>query len=278
MIVTLNGLVFNDPTTGNGIYLDEPLDGLSLPPVRTSSGDYSGRDGGYVGAQFYGSRLITINGEVFSSSTALVESTRRTIQAALAQSSVTMQITTSAGNQYVIYCTFDSLTMPINRGVVRAPFQITLVASDPLIYDNSSGGSNTATITRSSGGGLTWPLSWPLHWASGASTTTVNNSGDVAIRPVITLTGVMTAPLVSNATTGQFFSMPSLTSAPGDVLVIDMLNRAVTLNGGSVLSFATTTSTWWSLLPGNNSISLTTGNSSDTVTGTVTWRSGYRGI
>ncbi len=278
MIVTLNSLVFNDPTTGNGLYLDEPITGLGLPPVRTSSGNYSGRDGGYVGAQFYGSRLISLPGRIFANTTAQYEASRMAVEAALAQATVTMLITTNAGAQYLVNAYFDSLDLPITRAAQNTTFQITLIAPDPTVYDNSTGGGNSVTLTRSTGGGITWPITWPITWSGGAGATTVTNTGNVTIYPQITLNNVMSSPIITNTTTGQFFSLPSFTTSTGDVLVIDMLNRSVLLNGGSVLGFAATTSTWWPLIPGSNTISLTTGSSGDTVTGTVSWRSGYRGI
>lgn len=278
MIISLNGLIINDPSTGNGLYLDEPVEGLSLPPIRTSSGNYSGRDGGWVGAQFYGGRLINLTGRIFAASTAALEAGRQAFEAALAQPTVSVLITTNGGSQYALTAYFDSMSMPIERSAVQANWQITLLAPDPIIYDNSAGGGNTATISRTSGGGLSWKLTWPLMWAAGSSPTTVTNAGTVTIFPIVTLNGQMSAPIVTNQTTGQFISLPTLNTSAGDALVIDMLNRTVLLNGSSVLQYVSSTSTWWPLVVGSNSISLTTGNSADTVTGTVSWRSGYRGI
>ena len=278
MTITLNGLVINDPTNGNGIYLDEPIDGLDLPPLRTSSGSYSGRDGGWVGAQFYASRLLSLTGRVFSSNVATLYASRKTLQSSLAQPAVTVLVSTDDGGQYRLDCTLDSFDMPIKRAKSRADFHITLLNADAIIYDTSAGGADTASIARTSGGGLSWPLTWPLTWSAGSAPTTVTNNGTVTIFPTVTLTGVMTSPVLTNNTTGQFISLPTFTTAAGDVLKIDMLNRTVLLNGGSVLPAVVTSSSWWPLIPGSNSISLATGSSSDTVTGTVTWRSGIRGI
>ena len=277
MIVSLNGYVLNDSTSANPAYLDEPIDGLGLPPVRTSSGNYSGRDGGYVGAQFYGMRLITLTGYFFGSP-AVLETARRNLAAAVASPSVTLNITSNAGNQYVLFCNIDSLDMPIIRSMNRAPFKISLIATDPIIYDNSASGAVSVTVNPARGGGITWPVTWPIQWAAGSQPTTVNNSGNATIYPTITLTNVMTNPTITNQTTGQFFTLSGITTAAGDQLVIDMKNRTVLLNGGSVLPYVTSTSSWWPLLPGNNSINLTTNSGTDNVVATVSWRSGYRGI
>lgn len=278
MIISLNGYVLNDPTNPSNVYLDEPIDGLGLPPIRTSSGNYSGRDGGYVGAQFYGMRLITLTGRFFSLNPAALEASRRSLAAAVATPSVTLNITTNGGNQYLVNTNIDSLDMPIIRDPTTAPFKITLIATDPIIYDNSSSGSMSVTVNPARGGGITWPITWPITWAAGSAPTTVNNTGNATIYPTITLTDKMTNPSITNQTTGQFFTLTGLTTTAGDVLKIDMKNRTVLLNGGSVLPFVTSTSSWWPLLPGNNSINLTTSDGTDTTVATVSWRSGYRGI
>jgi hypothetical protein len=277
MIISLNGYVLNDPNSVVPVYLDEPIDGLGLPPIRTSSGNYSGRDGGYVGSQFYGMRLITLTGTIFGTPAEL-EATRRNLAAAVATSSVVMNITTNAGSQYLINCNIDSLDMPILRSVNQAPFKISLIATDPTIYDNSASGLMSVTVNPARGGGVTWPITWKITWAAGSQPTTVNNTGNVTVYPTITLTNKMTNPTITNQTTGQFFTLTGLTTTAGDVLVIDMKNRTVLLNGGSVLPFVTSTSSWWPLLPGNNGINLTTNDGTDTTVATVSWRSGYRAI
>lgn len=279
MIISLNNFVLNDPNGTSGAYVDEPISGLGLPPVRTSSGNYSGRDGGYVGAQFYSMRLITLTGRLFAQTTAALETARMNLTAALSAGTVTMKITTNAGNQYLVNCYLDNLDLPIQRSPLTTPFMITLIAADPNIYDNSGAGTNTVTVPLAVGGGITWPIAWtPVTWAPGAQPTTVNNTGNVLIYPLITLSGAMSSPTITNKTTGQFFGFSGLTTSAGDQVVIDMYNRTVLLNGGSILPYVTTSSIWWGLQPGNNSINLTSNNSADTVTATVKWQAAYRSI
>lgn len=269
----------NDPNSSIAVYLDEPIDGLTLPPVRTSSGNYSGRDGGYIGAQFDGMRLITLTGRIFSQTAAGLETARKALAAAVPKGvPLQLLITTDGGSLYLIYCYYDNLLMPINRTKSKAPFNLSLIAPDPNIYDNSAGGLNSATVPLSLGGGITWPITWPIVWNGGALPTTINNSGTVALYPLITLTNQMTNPMITNTTTGQFFFLQGLTTTAGDVLVIDMKNHTVLLNGGSVLPYVTLPSTWWPLITGNNTIKLSSGNSGDTVTALVQWRSAVRGI
>lgn len=280
MIVAVNGFVINDPTNPNQVYLDTPFDGLGIPPIRTSSGSFSGIPGGYVSKQIPDMRLISMTGRVFSASPAALATTRRAFIAALMSSSnVVVTITADDGGQYLINANLDDFDLPVNATIRQTTWTLSLIAGDPVIYDNSATGLMTATVHLAQGGGITWPISWnPVTWAAGSLPTVVTNTGLVVIYPVITLYGQMTNPVITNTTTGAFFSLNGLTTGATDVVVIDMKNRTVLLNGGSILVFKTTTSTWWSLTTGSNSINLTSSNSSDTVVATITWRSGYWGI
>jgi hypothetical protein len=276
MIIQLNGVTLNDGLSG--FYIDEPLAGLSLPNIRTSSGIYSGRDGGYVGAQFYDNRHITITGRAIATSTTLLETQRTTLQTAIRSKSVTVTLTTNAGRSYIIYANLLAFDMPIMRDNFRANFKIELLATDPVIYDNTGGTGQSATVQRFNAGGMNWPLHWPLNWGTGVGPTTVTNGGNTVVYPTVSLTGIMTNPIITNNTTGQVFKLTGLTTAAGDVVLIDLRAHTVTLNGGNIYNKVDLTSTWWGLAVGSNSIQLNTSSSSDTVVATVKWMSGYIGV
>jgi Phage tail protein len=276
MIVTLNGYTLNDGS--NGVDLDVEIDGLDIPPIRTSSGNYSGRDGAYVGAQFYAGRDISLQGKIFNSNITTLESTRSAFQNALKGNSVVMTILTNAGNSYIVYCNLIDFEMPITRDLFSAPFKIELLATDPTIYDNTSGGALTASLSRLVSGGMTTPAVTPWVFTGGGSPTTINNAGTTNVFPTITLTDIMNNPVLTNLTTNQVFSLTGLVTTTGDTVVIDMRQRTVTLNGSSIFGLVGALSNWWYLQPGNNSITLTTPNSGDTVSAVVSWRSGYPGI
>jgi len=108
MIVSVNGFTLNDPST-TGCYLDEPVDGLGLPQLRTSSGNFSGRHGGYVGAQFYGMRLITMTGRIFGHGASSLDAVqnmdtiRKNLEAAVSgQGPFALNVTTNGGAQYTL--------------------------------------------------------------------------------------------------------------------------------------------------------------------------------
>lgn len=276
MKITLNDFLLNDDTTQ--FYLDEDIVGLSLPEIRTSMGNYSGRDGGYVGAQFYGMRQISLQGQVFGEDIPTIEQKRRDIQEALRAHSVTMRIVTDGGQSYVIYCNLLRFDMPIKRTLNIAPFKIELLATDPLIYDDTNGVALTAALAKVVGGGYNTPVTYPVIWAPSAQPTTVINSGNAKVYPIVTMTDSATDPVIYNQTTGQLFGLTGFTMADGDVLVIDMRERTVTLNGGSVFNKISSGSEWWGLEIGGNALLLDSGSGSDHLDATISWRPAYMGI
>ena len=219
-----------------------------------------------------------MQGRIFSSDITTVETARTALQAAVKGQTVTMRIVTNAGHAYVVYCNLIDFEMPLTRDLFSSPFQIELLASDPTIYDDTGGGALTATISKLVSGGYTYPVVYPVVYSGGGSPTTITNSGTASVFPTITLTGVMNNPVLTNFTTGQVFSLSGLITGSGDTVVIDMRQRTVTLNGSSIFGLVGPLASWWYLQPGNNSVTLTTPNSGDTVTGVVSWRAGYMAI
>lgn len=276
MIITLNNFTLND--TVNRFYLDEDVQGLSMPEIRTSSGLYSGRDGGYIGAQFYGMRTLSLVGRVFGQDIVEVEAKRRALQDALRTKSITMRVVTNAGNAYLIYCNLLRFDMPIKRDVNIAPFKIELLAADPIIYDDTAGAALHATVNKAIGGGYVYPVVYPVLWSAGQGNTTVTNAGNTTVYPIITLTGSMHDPVIYNNTTGKLLRLSGLTTNAGDTVVIDTKERTVLLNGGSIFDKVSADSQFWGLVVGQNVLALGSNDGNDTVSADVMWRSGYIGI
>jgi hypothetical protein len=64
-----DGIVLNNdasvPTVGNPIWDITKVSGMDLPDVKVSAKDHDGYDGGAVEAQFYATRVITLEGTLF---------------------------------------------------------------------------------------------------------------------------------------------------------------------------------------------------------------------
>ena len=134
---------------------------------------------------------------------------------------------------------------------------------------------------------LTWHASDPRLYTQSASVATpanpdngnavlvVTNSGNVEVRPVLVLTGPLLAPVVSNTTIGSDVGIAiatGLTIASGDQVAIDCStpHTAVYWTGGIAGGTATNiynwidqaNTSWWTLVPGANNLTLTSGNTS----------------
>lgn len=260
--------------------LEPPVKGLGKPSVRTSSGNYSGKDGGWISGQFYSTRQIVITGSFTARSCALLEAKKQELLDALPiRTLIPMFVTTFTGKIYYADVYFIDLQMDIEDNIY-APFQLTLLAPDPYLYDAGDGidpdsGYITQTIYKLTGGGYVLPYILPVIWETGSTPTSVNNTSDIYIYPEITFTGKFTNPIITNNTTGQFIQI-GVTTTVGDVIVIDMKNRTVTLNGGSILPYKT--GSWWGLQPDINMIQFTTGSGGDDCCAQLKYRIAYEGI
>lgn len=278
--------VFNDPTAEHLSLLDEPIEGLGVSSVRTSSGTRSGQHGGYVAAQFYDMRLIQLTGTLHGDTPELLEANRialSTVVGVLNDTPLTVEITTTGGKSYTIECFLDSMATPINLSPLKAAFNLSLLAPDPIIYDTSVGSSLNFTINRVVPGGMLFSDESPVfgystYFTDGMSNAMVNNLGSVEIYPVITINGKTANPVITNNTTGDSFRMSGYSVPDGSETVIDMKAHTIKLNGGNVLGYWDTTSQWVSLVPGENEFSFTSDNPSDVSIAQGTYLPGVVGV
>jgi hypothetical protein len=281
MQLKINGIEFGD----NSKYqIVAPLSGLDQPPIRMGAGEWAGRDGGYVSAQFYGTRVIVVNGFFKGTSCEDGDNLRKNLIAALPiRQSLPFFVTTFGGRHLFSQTYIKDFKMDITEGGILGKFMITLVAPDPLLYEAGDGvdpdsGWQEAPVYKLVGGGYVTQYDMPVQWTPGTTPTIVTNAGDVIINPQIVYNGIVTNPIITNVTTNKFVRINITTTQPTDQLIIDMDKRTVTLNGGSVLSYRTLDSIWWGLNPGNNTISFTSSGGSDINFATVRWRNGYKGV
>lgn len=278
MQIDVNGLLL-DSETATGIKLLPPVSGLETPPVRMSADDFSGRDGGYVSSQYYSSRVIVMRGQIDGRSCSDADEMRCMLLESLPIRQVLpFALTTDSDLTYVTDTYFRDLKMEYesNRW---STFELTLVAPDSNFYlanpDDPESGWIEQEFEEILGGGYITPYVLPVIWEGSSQPTLIDNPTSSPLLPQIVLEGKYTNPRITNNTTGQYIEL-AVTTAPGDIIIIDMKERSVTLNGGSILP--TKSGSWWSLMQGTNSISLLTGSNTDTKTGIIRYRPAYTGI
>lgn len=263
-----------------GNFIIERVTGLGKADIRTSSFLFSGRSGGSVTDQLLGFRMIVITGKIGS-----IQSTREShkadrdlLDAALpVGDTFPIYITLFSGDTYRIDVNVTDFKMDYLQGGYMSEFMIQLTAGDPYFYSTDGGDEQTAEVSRVAEGGYVTPYILPVEWELGGAPTIVLNSGTANYYPVITLENEALNPVITNQATGESFGL-DLTMLAGDVVVIDMYNRTVTLNGSDILGNKTDDSIWWALVPGNNPILLSTDTADDAVEATITWRNGVSGI
>lgn len=279
MFLTLNNLLLGGSSP---YHLQSPITGLEKAPIRMGSGEWSGRDGGYVSTQFYGSRTIVLNGFYKGNTCEEADQLRYDLIEGLPiRQSLPLFITTFSGKQLFTQTYLKDFKMDITSDKFGI-YQITLVAPDPLLYDAGDGvdpdsGWQTLDVYKLIGGGYITEYDMPVQWTPGTTPTVAVNAGDVIIYPQFKIVGEVQNPRITSLTTNKFVQVNVTTTDPADELIIDMDARTITLNGGSILSFRTLDSTWWGLNPGNNVIEFTSDGVGDVDHGELRWRNAYQG-
>lgn len=269
---------------GNSKYQLTPgIEGLATPDIRMGDGLYAGVDGGYVSSQLYGTRTITIPGFYIASTCEEADNLRLNLLTNLRIRKLhPIFLTTPSGRHYFIEGFVSDIKCDMTNPKA-GEFQISFLCTDPIIYDGGNGNDvNSAwveqTFTKDKAGGFKIEYDTPVPWTSGEQTTFIDNRGTMATYPVITFRGIVHSPTVYNTTTGEYMQVNYTTVSSSDIMLIDMYERIITVNGVSVASYKSSGSTWWKLQPGANYIRYTTTSTSDVDYGIIKYKQGYEGI
>lgn len=129
-----------------------------------------------------------------------------------------------------------------------------VIASDPRIYDAVL--QTLTTGLASSSGGMTFPFTFPFTFGTSGTggQFQVTNSGNFAVRPILTIKGPVDTPIIENTTAGKKLRF-TLVLASTDTLYVDLDAHTVLLNGtASRRSALTSDSQWWELAPGTSTL------------------------
>lgn len=263
-----------------GNFIIQNVTGLGSADIRTSSFLFSGRSGGLITDQFFGFRQISITGKIggYGVSRQQHRLDRSALENALELGETfPIYITLFSGETYRIDVNLTDLKLEYMQGGYMSDFLIQLTAGDPYFYSTDGGDEQSAIVTRVTEGGYVTPYILPVEWELGGAPTVVVNNGNANYYPTIRLEDEALNPAITNLATGESFAL-DLGMNDGDVVIIDMYNRTVTLNGSDIIGNKTDDSIWWALLPGNNPIMLETDTADDPVVATITWRNGVTGL
>lgn len=110
------------------------------------------------------------------------------------------------------------------------------ITSDPRIF-RMPGQYVSTGLPVVAASGLPFALTFPLDFGAGTSGGTIilSNAGNAAAWPIFTLQGPLSAPVITNRTTGQTLAFKSTTVIPlGVSWQIDTNNRTVVVSGTTV--------------------------------------------
>lgn len=282
--MTIGTLTIHNLLEENNYWLESPIQGFDAPDYRVNEYDRSGEDGANVSSMFYGSRPINLTGMFIGNSLAQYEANRKAlIQAVQIERDqygmplpTRVEFVTLSGERYFVNAYFYKPNIDWD-GIKYGRFLLQATVPDPFIYDTVQ--MTSEQITQAAGGGFLSPFESPfLTEASTGGTANISNSGNVAVYPVIQMSGSLTNPVITNSTTGQSLRL-TYTLAAGNTAIIDMRNKTITLNNSSsLLSTKSPDSSWWALNVGNNAITLTTGSTSDSGNLVISYFKGYAGV
>ena len=254
---------FNDDTDQDFIGYVEEITGLDGADVRDSSELIVEGDGGRHFSFYHGRRPITLSGplnpNVFG-----IEANRnitRLLRATNAMRTDAKLRWTATGGVPVEIAVRRSASPRISGNRVKT-YLVGLIAADPRVYSQAT---NTASgaLALDAGVATGGPLS-------------VTNAGSTPTSPTLTVSGPITNPVFTNVTTGQALSLTTTIAAAASVTVDFAARTIVNQAGTSIYSTLNyTTSQWWALASGTNSVKVT---GTWTVAGgtfTVGWRDAW---
>ena len=189
------------------------------------------------------------------------------------------------GTEYDLYCKPDLPTISTDGTLDAVQASLSFVAQDPFLY---SGSAQIVFIDATPE--EFFPFEFPFSLASGTSTATATNNGQIETPAIITIWGPITNPVIvvtrtiAGATDTATLSLTKALVA-GDSIVINTDTDIMTcmlypVTGGSsnAMAYVDVGSDFFSLYPGSNSIHLTSTTSASGSSLTVQWSDKYIGI
>lgn len=257
------------------------VDGLeSLPGIRNQDDNRGYNDGMFSGRDFLAGRTISIIFQTFGNINGSAQTNYNTIQSVLLpQTSGTtplyFKLPNSPTQEQFINARVRALrtTLDPNYTYGMITSQVEFFCPNPVYYNNNL---QTAVMAISPALGRTYNKTFDYTYGGGSATvtTTIQNIGWTTTYPTITITGPITNPIVGNSTTGNTMYFTG-TYSSSDVLVIDLYNKLITLNGQAARNLLIS-GTWFGAPPGNSEFFFTgTGTLAGTTEATVSWYSAY---
>jgi hypothetical protein len=291
---------YNGLLVGNGTpYQIIDIDGLAdQPGLRVQDTPRGYNDGFLTGRDFYNGRTVTFTLNIFAGNGNSAHANWLILQKKFAPmatlqtpnfvngdtplpSTGAMQFKLSqTDTDMYLFCRPRSRKAKIDPeytyGFIKA--QVEFFAPDYRYYSYNVYGVG-GNISPAVANGRTYNRTYNLAYnqalpGNGGATATVNNQpGSAATGPWVTITGPCVNPQITNLSTSAFIGFNVSLSA-ADILLIDMTNNVVTLNGGNARNLVSPGSQFFTI-PAGTSQSVYFTALTSTGTAQVTYRQAY---
>lgn len=259
-IFVFNGLTLNDRSSAD-VYRIYKISGLYDSEIRDSREVNPSRHGETSYASYYSGKQITIEGVIRAGNLAKLRNMIASLQAAFADISqeYPLYFNNTWGTSVYLNCkkvTPIEIEESFSNRRMERNFQITLRASDPLIYSTTE---TTSYIVPTKGTviGRVYPRDLNVSYkeiAYNLDGIFVVNNGTFNKYPKLRIYGAFSNPFIMNYTTGQKIVI-NYSIASGDYIDYDLNNHTlVNSNGVSIISSLDISSDDLYLAPGSNSI------------------------
>ncbi len=274
------GVLLNNDASSSVPFVDiDKISGLDSAPYRETERDHEGVDGGFLDAEFEKGRPVVLEGTAFADVTTLLPYLD-TIKANWAPSTtpIPLYLYAPGVGERIVFVKPRGVRYDWEQALRTGTSRIQLVAyaEDPRIYSSALQSVVIplgATITT----GFSFSYSFSFSFGATSSATDgayVTNSGNRPAPAILTITGPVVNPVVVNDNTSSTLSF-NITLTSTDVLVVDLVNHTVVLNGTANRRGSLLVSDWFLLAVGSNFIRYRAESGSGT-TLTVSWRSAWR--
>lgn len=262
-------------------YFLETIDGVGEVPVAIESQKAPKQDGSTYIDNTLDNRAISIEGTIITKGDpAAVLGARRLMQRVLNPKLDAVTITYHRGNQ-VKEIKGLAETTPVfpggqgSKGLYYQKYLIHLLCHQPFWLDTYFESREMSYLM----GGIRFKLTLPTVFSYRGFKRRAVNDGDVATPVEIEFKGPAVNPTVSNLTTSEYIRV-NRELGEEDVLSINTAfgKKYVKINGQNAFHYIDLGSVFWSLAPGENTLSYQSNNDSIKTRVTVKWKNRYVGL
>lgn len=282
-----DGFMLNSDSIGLPFVDITSVSGLDNAPIRSTTQDREGLDGGYVDAEFETIRTVVLGGNLYAEP-ATMETILNRLKGEYGPSKVGKPFYFRTPDMGTVMLGAKPGGLKYDWDTKRrtgvAEVQFTVLAEDPTIY-----GTDEQEIVKGlapstfSGRGYDRSFDYGYGGQSNSSAVLITNRGNKPSKAILTIHGDISSGFsivndndLDNTGTPRKLEF-DITLTASDYLTVDLRKKTVVLNGTtSRRAVMTADSRWWLFQPGPNNIRFLGASTSGAATLTIQTQSAWR--